>query len=172
MWKALSLLTVVAALLVFSNPAMGHDRLGRAQPRVETTVKGSGLMRVIAFRVRDIDSGNTIPDATLGVTASSGSGDRVAGAVTRLQPDLFRCTLALREDGHWRIEVRIGGRGVAPTSFSFDLDIAGVSRVDDRPSSGGPSTTLLVAAPLAAAALLVVAAVVVVRRRRARRLGY
>ena len=65
-------------------------RRSRAQPSIETTLGGSGLSRTIGFRVRDSDSGNPIPEATLSVRADDGGGSSVTGEVTSVQPELFR----------------------------------------------------------------------------------
>jgi hypothetical protein len=159
---------VAAGFLVLGDPATAHDPLGRAQPSTETTVQGSGFTRVMAIRVTDLDSGNAIPNATLEVTATSPSGRRVTAAVTRLEPELFRCKLALGQPGRWRIAVRIGGSRVVPTAFSVDVDIAGTAPPKDGASSGGRSLAFLVGVPVAVAVGLTLV-VVAVRRVRARR---
>jgi hypothetical protein len=151
-------------LLGFASPAVGHDRLGRAQPSVETTLKGSGLSRTIGFQVRDLDSGNPIPKATLSVRADDGGGSSVTGEVTRVQPELFRVKLDFPRAGTWSVRVSIGGNRVAPTSFSFDVPVAGGPQAD-RSSSGGPNVWIPVAISLAGLVL----AVVLVGRRRWRR---
>jgi hypothetical protein len=164
----LPLACAAAGFLVHGEPATAHDPLGRAQPSVQTTVKGSGFSRVIAIRVTDLDSGNAIPNATLDLTATSPSGRRLTPAVTRLQPELFRSTLALDQPGRWRIAARIGGRSVVPTFFSVDVDVAGAASPPGRASSGGRSLALLVGVPVAVAVGLILV-VVAVRRARTRR---
>jgi hypothetical protein len=154
----------VVCLLGAASPAAGHDPLGRAQPSVGTTVKGSGLTRVVGFRVRDVDSGDPIPGATLSVRARDDHGSVLDATVTRVQPQLFRTTLDFPRAGPWHVGVRIGGKAVVPTSFSFDVDAVG------RPSaaSDGSDAALWVGAATAAVvgAAGVLAAVVVFRRRR------
>lgn len=162
-------LTILGALCLLSasSPAAGHDPLGRPQPSVETTVKGSGLTRVIGFRVRDIDSGKPIPAASLSAQARGADGSVVPGTVTRVTPELFRYTVVLPRPGRWHVDVRIGGSGVAPTAFSFDLDATGPPRSGG--SAGGSDAALWAAAGGAAAAAAAIVAVVLVVRRRRRR---
>ncbi len=159
---------VAAGFFVPGGPATAHDRLGRAQPSTQTTVKGSGFTRVMAIRVTDLDSGDAIPNATLDVTATSPSGRRVTEAVSRLQPDLFRCKLELDQPGRWRIAVHIGGSSVVPTAFSVDVEVSGAAPPNGRASSGARSLAFLVGVPVAAAVGLALV-VVAVRRIRARR---
>jgi hypothetical protein len=151
-------------LLGAPSPAAGHDPRGRAQPSVETTLKGSGLSRTIGFRVRDSDSGKPIPAATLSVRADDGGGS-VTGEVARVQPELFRSRLDFPRPGNWSVQVRIDGNRVTPTSFSFDVPVVGGSPVD-RSSSGGPDVWILVAISLAGLAGAVLAVALVERRRR------
>ena len=146
-------------------PAAAHDPLGRAQPNVATTVEGSGLAWTIAFRVRDVDSGNPIPSAVLGVRAVDG-GSTVGCDVTRVQVELFRCRLVFPRPGDWNVQVRVDGDQVVPTTFSVDVQAVGDSTAQGV-SSGGTRVAPLVGlclAGLAAAGAL--AAVVVLRRRR------
>ena len=118
--------TTLGSLLVLAAPAVAHDPLGRAQPRVDTTVKeGDGLSRVIAFRVRDSDSGDAIPQATLAAVASDDSGMSITGDVKRMDAELFRCAFSFPTPGHWRVDVKVGGTMVVPTSFSFYIDVQG-----------------------------------------------
>ena len=157
----------VVCLLGAASPAAGHDPLGRAQPSVGTTVKGSGLTRVVGFRVRDVDSGDPIPGATLSVRARDDRGSVLDATVTRVQPQLFRTTLDFPRAGRWHVGVRIGGKAVVPTSFSFDVDAVGRSGVEG--SSDGSDAALWVGAATAAlvgAAGVLVAALVFRRRRR------
>ena len=129
-------------------------------------MKGSGLTRVVGFRVRDVDSGNPIPAATLSVRADDGDGSAVVGRVTRVGPELFRTTLEFPHAGRWHVGVRIGGEAVVPTSFSVDVDAVGSSSADG--SSGGSDAALwigVVAAAVVGAAGVAVA-VLVLRRRR------
>ena len=156
----------VVCLLGAASPAAGHDPLGRAQPSVGTTVKGSGLTRMIGFRVRDVDSGDPIPGATLSVRARDDHGSVLDATVIRVQPQLFRTTLDFPRAGRWHVGVRIGGKAVVPTSFSFDVDAVGRSSAD---GSSGSSDALWVGAATAAlvgAAGVLVAALVFRRRRR------
>jgi hypothetical protein len=155
-------------LLGFATPAAAHDPLGRAQPSVETTLKGSGLSRSIGFRVQDLDSGNVIPTATLSVRADDGGGSSVTGHVTRVQPDLFRTTLDFPKAGNWSVQVSVGGSRVSPTSFSFDVPVTGGPAADGS-SSGGPDIWILVAVSLASLAGVVLGTVLIGRRRRRRR---
>ncbi len=130
-------------------------------------MKGSGLTRVVGFRMRDVDSGNPIRAATLSVRADDGGGSAVIGRVTRVGPELFRTTLEFPHAGRWHVYVRIGGKAVVPTSFSFDVDAVGRSGVDG--SSGGSGAALwigAVAAAVVGAAGVVVAVLVLGRRRR------
>ena len=154
-------------LLGFASPAAGHDPLGRAQPSVATTLKGEGLSRTIGFRVRDSDSGNAIPEATLSVRADDGGGSSVSGEVTRVQPEVFRVTLDFPRAGNWSVHVDIAGDRVAPTSFSFQVPVVGGADADR--SSGGPDVWLLVAVALAGLAGVVLGTVLIERRRRRRR---
>jgi hypothetical protein len=154
-------------LLGFASPAAGHDPLGRPQPSVATTLKGSGLSRTIGLRVRDSDSGNSIPEATVSVRAEDGGGSSVTGEVTRVQPELFRVKLDFPGGGTWSVRVGIGGNKVSPTSFSFDVPVTGEAA--DRSSSGGPDVWILLAVSLAGLAGVVLATVLVERRRRRRR---
>ena len=160
------LIVLLGSLIVTVAPAMAHDPLGRAQPSVETTVKGSGLTRAVAIRVRDLDSGNPIPAATLAVRAVDGDGSTVVCDVTRVPPDRFRCSLVFPRHGDWNVQVRIGGNQVVPTSFSVDVRTVGDPRARAA-SSGGPDVALLVGASLAVLAAAGLGAVLVVRRRRA-----
>ena len=154
-------------LLGFAPPAAGHDPLGRAQPSVETTLTGSGLSRTVGFRVRDSDSGNPIPQATLTVRADDGSGSSVTGDVTRVQPELFRVKLDFPGAGTWSVRVGIGGNRVSPTSFSFDVPVTGEAA--DGSSSGGLDVWILVAIALASLAGVIFGTVLIGRRRRRRR---
>jgi hypothetical protein len=156
-----------ACLLGFASPAAGHDPLGRAQPSVETTLQGSGFSRTIGFRVRDSDSGNPIPEATLSVRADDGRGSTVTGEVTRVQPELFRVKLDFPQAGTWSVRVKVGGNRVAPTSFSFDVPVVGRPQAD-RSSSGGPGVGVLIAVSLAGLAAAVLAVVLIQRWRRRR----
>lgn len=158
----------VVCLLGAASPAAGHDPQGRAQPSVATTVKGSGLTRVVGFRVRDVDSGDPIRAATLSVRARDDHGSVLDATVTRVQPQLFRTTLDFPRAGRWHVGVRIGGTAVVPTSFSFDVDAAGRPSVDG--SSGGSGDALWIGAATAAVvgAAGALAAVLVFRRRRRR----
>ena len=123
----------LGSLLGQAAAAVAHDPLGRAQPRVDTIVKGGdGLSRVVAFRVRDSDSGDPIPQATLAAVATSDSGTSIPADVQRMDAELFRAAFTFPEAGHWRVDVRIGGTMVVPTSFSFYID------VDDK--TGGVPT--------------------------------
>ena len=153
-------------LLGIASPAAGHDRQGRAQPSIETTLGGSGLSRTIGFRVRDSDSGNPIPEATLSVRADDGGGSSVTGEVTSVQPELFRVKVDFPRPGNWSVHVDIGGDRVAPASFSFDVPID--RGVDDRSSSGGLGVGTLVAISLAGLAAAALAVALVERRRRRR----
>jgi hypothetical protein len=155
-------------LLGFASPAAGHDPLGRAQPSIETTLKGSGLSRTIGFRVRDSDSRNPIPEAILSVRADDAGGSSVTGEVTRVQPELFRVKLDFPRPGNWRVRVNIGGNKVAPTPFSFDVPVVGGAPADGS-SSGGPGVGILVAVSLAGLAGVVLAVVLIQRWRRRRR---
>ena len=156
----------VVCLLGAASPAAGHDPQGRAQPSVATTVKGSGLTRVVGFRVRDVDSGDPIRAATLSVRARDDHGSVLDATVTRVQSQLFRTTLDFPHAGRWHVGVRIGGTAVVPTSFSFDVDAAGRPSVDG--SSGGSGAALWIGAATAAVvgAAGALAVVLVFRRRR------
>ena len=162
-------LAILGAVCLFSfaSPAAGHDPLGRAQPSVATTLKGSGLSRTIGFRVRDSDSGNPIPEATLSVLAEDGGGSSVMGEVTRVQPELFRVKLDFPRAGNWSVHVDIAGKRVAPTSFSFDVPVVGGAEADR--SSGGLDVWVLVAVALASLVGVVLGTVLIERRRRRRR---
>ena len=155
-----------ACLLGSASSAYGHDPLGRAQPSVETTVKGSGLSRVVAIRVRDIDSGNPIPAATLSASARGDDGTVVPASVARAGPDLFRLTLDLPRPGSWRVDVQIGGVAVVPTAYSFGVEAEGRTRAD--PSAGGAGATVWIAAAAAATAAGAIVCFLVVRRRARR----
>lgn len=157
----------VLCLLSASSPAAGHDPLGRAQPSVDTSVKGSGLARVIGFRVRDLDSGNPILAASLFAQARGPDGTVVPGTVTRVTPELFRYTVDLPRPGRWHVDVRIDGSRVVPTAFSFDVDAVGRPR--EGGASGGSDVSVWAAAGGAAAAAAAIVAVVLVVRRRRRR---
>ena len=154
-------------LFDFASPTAAHDPLGRAQPSVATTLKGSGLSRTIGFRVRDADSGNAIPEATLSVRAENGSGSSVAGDVTRIRTELFRVKLDFPRAGSWSVHVDIGGNRVTPTSFSFDVPVVGGAETDG--SSGGLDAWILVAVALAGLAGVVLGTVLIERWRRRRR---
>jgi len=131
--------TTLGSLLVLAAPAVAHDPLGRAQPRVDTTVKeGDGLSRVIAFRVRDSDSGDAIPQATLAAVASDDSGRSVTGDVTRMDAELFRCAFSFPTPGHWRVDVQVGGTMVVPTSFSIYIDVQDKTGSPAPPSVAQP----------------------------------
>jgi hypothetical protein len=151
----------------FASPAAGHDPLGRAQPSVATTLKGSGLSRTIGFRVRDSDSGNPIPEATLSVLAAPVGGSSVPGDVTRIRPELFRVKLDFPQAGNWSVHVDIAGNRVTPTSFSFDVPVVGGAETDG--SSGGLDAWILVTVALASLAGVVLGTVLIERRRRRRR---
>jgi len=160
---------VVASWLVVAVPAASaHDQLGRAQPGVETTVKGSGLTRAVTIRVRDVDSGNPIPAATLSASARGEDGTVVPGSVARVGPERFRLALDLPGPGRWRVGVRIGGDAVVPTAYSFDVDAAGRSRVDPPSGRGGAGPVVWISAVAAAAGTAAIACFVVVRRRARR----
>ena len=154
-------------LFGFASPAAGHDPLGRAQPSVATTLKGSGLSRTVGFRVRDSDSGNALPEATLSVRADDGAGSSVSGEVTRVQPELFRVKLDFHQAGNWSVHVDIAGNRVTPTSFSFDVPVVGGTETDG--SSGGLDAWILVTVALASLAGVVLGTVLIERRRRRRR---
>jgi hypothetical protein len=163
---------VVAALVVVADPVAAHDGLGRAQPRVDTTVTGSGSTRTLLMRLTDMDSGNAVTGAIVRVSAGSGEGARVAGAVSELGPGLFRSRLRLPQPGRWRVDVAIGGSRVVPTSFSADVDVGDVAALDDRPSGGGSDIPLLVLPPVGLVVVVVlVFAAVRARRVRARQLS-
>jgi hypothetical protein len=115
--------------------------------------------------VRDIDSGNPIPAATLSVFARDRGGSPVEATITRVTPELFRCRLDFPRSGNWSVRVRVGGDRVVPTSFSFDVEAAGRSTVDAS-SSTGPDVAILVALSLVVLVGAAVAVVLVVRRRR------
>jgi hypothetical protein len=104
-------------VLTLADPAIAHDPLGRAQPSVKTTVRGSDGVHVIDVHITDFDSVQPIPAATLAVNATSPSGKLVSGRVERLQPIVFRCKLVLREVGRWRVAFRVGGMKVVPTAY-------------------------------------------------------
>lgn len=160
------LIVLLCSLLTTAAAAMAHDPLGRAQPRIDTTVKaGDGLSRVIAFRVRDIDSGNPIPLATVAAVARDGAGTSILGDVRRIQVELFRCTFSFPAPGRWSVDVRVGGDRVVPTSFSLDIDVGATA----TGKGGGGSSAGLVAA-IAAPVVLAggVAVLLVLRRRRGR----
>ena len=93
-------------------------------------------------------------------------GSVLDATVTRVQPQLFRTMLDFPRAGRWHVGVRIGGRAVVPTSFSFDVEAVGRSSVDG--SSGGSGAALWVGAATAVVvgAAGVLAAVLVFRRRR------
>jgi hypothetical protein len=158
----------VVCLLGAASPAAGHDPQGRAQPSVETAVKGSGLTRVVGFRVRDVDSGDPIRAATLSVRARDDHGSVLDATVTRVQPQLFRTMLDFPRAGRWHVGVRIGGKAVVPTSFSFDVDAVGRPRVDG--STGGSGSALWIGAATAAVVGVACALAVVLVFRRRRRL--
>ena len=91
----------------------------------------------------------------------------MTGDVTRVRPELFRVKLDFPGAGTWSVRVGIDGNKVSPTSFSFDVPVAG--EATDRSSSGGPDVWILVAVSLAGLAGVVLAAVLVERRRQRRR---
>jgi hypothetical protein len=152
-------------VLAFAGEAAAHDPLGRAQPSVQTTIKGSGEKRVIALRLVDVDSRQPIPRATVSVTATGPSGTRFAGSVERLQPTFFRCRLTLREDGRWQVGVRIGGARVVPTAFSLDVDVTGASQTASR----SPGATWIIVISVVAGLGLAAAAMLAIRRRTGRK---
>jgi hypothetical protein len=154
------------SLLGVSSEAAAHDPLGRAQPSVSTTVKGSGLQRTVVFRVRDVDSGDPIPAATLSIRVSDDGGSVIEPAVTRVGAQLFRTTLAFPHAGRWHVGVRIGGQAVVPTAFSVDVDAVGAAAAEG--SSGGSDAALWIAAVAAAVvgAAGVLAGVLIYGRRR------
>ncbi len=156
----------VAFLLGLPSTGMAHDPLGRAQPSVATTVKGSGLTRVVGFRVRDVDSGASIPAATLSARARDDHGSVLDVTLTRVGPQLFKTTLEFPRAGRWHVAVRVGGKAVVPTSFSFDVDAVGAS--SRAGSSGDANAALWVGAVTVAvvAAAGALATVLVLRRRR------
>ena len=156
----------VVCLLGAASPAAGHDPLGRAQPSVATTVKGSGLTRVVGFRVRDVDSGDPIRAATLSVRARDAHGSVLDATVTRVQPQLFRTMLDFPRAGRWHVGVRIGGKAVVPTSFSFDVDAAGRPTVDGSSSGSGAALWIGAATAAVVGAAGALAVVLVFRRRR------
>ena len=156
----------VAFLLGLPSIGMAHDPLGRAQPSVATTVKGSGLTRVVGLRVRDFDSGASIPAATLSARARDDHGSVLDVTLTRVGPQLFKTTLEFPRSGRWHVAVRVGGKAVVPTSFSFDVDAVGAS--SRAGSSGDANAALWVGAVTVAvvAAAGALATVLVLRRRR------
>ena len=157
----------VVCLLGAASPAAGHDPQGRAQPSVATAVKGSGLTRVVGFRVRDVDSGD--PDYArrrsrcVPATITARSSTRPSPASSRSSSVRCSTSPAL---GRWHVGVRIGGTAVVPTSFSFDVEAVGRPSVDG--SSGGSGDALWIGAATAAVvgAAGALAAVLVFRRRR------
>jgi hypothetical protein len=164
------LLVCVAALLVTSGPAEGHDGLGRAQPRVDTAVQGSGSARLLLIRLTDMDSGQIVAGATVAVWGSldAARDGSAIGMVDELRSGVFRVRIRLPRPGAWQVHVRIGGTRVVPTSFSVGVDVGGAAGADERSSSGGPNLVLLIAAPLAcvAAAALALGWLGLRRRRR------
>ena len=153
-------------LVAVAPGAAAHDPLGRAQPSVATTVKGSGLTWTIAFRVRDVDSGDPIPSAVLAARAVDGEGSTVVCDVTRVQVELFRCRLVFPRPGECNVRVRVDGNQVVPTTFSVDVQAVGDPRAREV-SSGGPDVALLVGISLAGLAVAgALATVVVLHRRR------
>ena len=153
------------SLLGVSSEAAAHDPLGRAQPSVSTTVKGSGLQRTVAFRVRDVDSGDPIPAATLAIRVSDDGGSVIEPAVTRVGAQLFRTKLDFPHAGRWHVGVRIGGQAVLPTAFSVDMDAVGAATAEGS-ASGSDAALWIGAVAAVVGAAGVLAGVLIYRRRR------
>ncbi len=165
------LIVLFGTLLATGAPATAHDRFGRAQPRVDTIVKGSGSSRVVAFRVRDSDSGSPIPQVTLVAVAHDEAGRSLPGDVKRVQLELFRCSFTFPTPGRWSIAVRVGGIKVVPTSFSFDLDVqdgVGSATATGTNPGGGTSVGLVAGIVVPVALVGCFTALIVLRRRRLR----
>jgi hypothetical protein len=155
------------SLLGVSSEAAAHDPLGRAQPSVSTTVSGAGLKRTLVFRVRDVDSGDSIPAATVLVRARDDGGSAIDATVVRVGPQLFRTTLELPRPGRWHVGVRIGGPAVVPTAFSIDVDADSARAAPESSGSSNVALWIGVAAGSLVGAAGVLAAVLIYRSRSA-----
>jgi hypothetical protein len=156
---------VVTVFFVLAAPAEAHDRLGRAQPRVDAAVSGEAAARALSIVLTDLDSGDPIPDATVDVTASLGRDEAglVRLGVREGPPGTYASALELPRSGRWRVDVRISGAGVAPARFQLDVDVAGTGR--SRRSSDRSYLPYLIGVPLALGFL---AAAILIRARSRR----
>jgi hypothetical protein len=136
-----ALFTAAVLALLAAAPALAHDDLGRAEPRIAAQARGEGFNRTLVVRLTDLDSGQPISGATVKVKTRM-TRPHVMELLTRTVPERRAGTYTLPYTfvmpGDWTAEFDVSGDKVVPAKATLPVPIEVATPPPASGSTSGP----------------------------------